>query len=98
LVIDIIKAERNGDRVTIFITPLTVPQRGLNKASRRLKRLHGVTHDSTELPLDVPIAIINNVSFPMRKDQLLPSWSIMIPDEVELYISVGGNIHELGSI
>ncbi len=98
MVIDIIKAEREGDKVVIFIIPLTVPQRGLNKASRRLKKLHNVTHDSMTLPLDVPIAIINNVSFPMRKDQLASSWSIIIPQEVDLRILLGSTIHELGSI
>lgn len=98
IVIDIIKVERVEDRVHILITPLTVPQRGINKASRRLKKLHSVTRDSSELPLDTPIAIINKVSFPMRKDQMVRSWSLVVPHDTNLSIVLGDHIHELGSI
>lgn len=93
LTLDIIKAERKGDEIFITFQDMNIETLG-----RKFKYLYKAARDSAELSLDSPVALINNISFPMRKHGALLQWSLCIPSRTSLQIIYGGKIHELGDI
>jgi len=96
LVLDIIKATRVDDNVIIVINTLDMPNKDLNKNLRRLKSLYGLARDSKDLPLDDPIIIVGSSSFPMRKHDFLPEWSISVKKNSTLKVLYNERYHDLG--
>ena len=98
MVLDIINARREEGIIRVIFNSLDIQDKDLSKAMRKLKRLHTLARDSEELPLDDPIMIIGNTSFPMRKHDFLPEWSITVRQASELCILYNGRYHELGCL
>lgn len=95
MILNIIKAERVGASLRIEVNPLTLSSLNASKASRRLRKSLHTTATQQGVP---PIAMINNVSFPLRRKAGESFWTITVPNITNVQIIVGEQVHELGCI
>lgn len=98
MVIDIVKATRDGEHIRVTFNEVDLPERKLAKQTRRLKHLYKAARDSVELPKGYPIAIISGVSFPMTYNVLTSTWSLRVTSHTDMQVNYDGVLYELGVI
>jgi len=98
MILDILNAERDGEIITVTFVAATLPRKQITRATRRLKHLYNLAHDSEDTACGTPVMIINGTSFPMQKHNLSSQWSLQVPPNATLSIIYGGNTYDLGNI